>query len=302
MKILSFSTSCIIGEWFNGSLASLNEHEIATVAYDKIGAPPDRAMLNFADALKPDLILYVATAGGPFLPSVGTFARLKNIAPVVNICFDAGDVGFRPLLEAYAEAKCFSLVVACDGCNDGPVDLVSFHPVDPRPYAFNVPLEHRPIALGTCGGFPPGFRGSVKDHLMKHAGLVMKPREEKVGSYQRYADFMMRCRVVFDCAVSAGGEHGQGPFARTLKTRAIETGLAGACLLELRGCALNKWAEENRDYMTYETAEEGVDKAHYLADNVDVAKIMAANLHKIVTERMSPRVFYDQVMRLALPR
>ena len=131
--------------------------------------------------------------------------------------------------------------------------------------------------------------------LVRDCGMVIKRREETWGSYQRYANFLMQCRIVADCALSAGGAVGRGPYARTLKTRAIETGLAGACLLELRGCALNKWATEDVDYATYETPDEAVEVARDLMANPDKAQAMAERFSKIVREKMSPRIFYEQI-------
>src|SRR5262249_7902237 len=114
-------------------------------------------------------------------------------------------------------------------------------------------------------------------------------------SYQKYANFLMSCRIVPDCALSAGGHNGAGPYARTLKTRAIEVGLAGACLLELKGCALEKWAEAGSDFAPYETPDEAVAMANYLMDNPAVASQMAERLSHVVRDKMSPRVFYDLI-------
>ena len=105
----------------------------------------------------------------------------------------------------------------------------------------------------------------------------------------------MSCQIVVDCALSAGGFDGKGPYARTLKTRAIEVGLAGACLLELRGCALNKWASEDIDYATYETADEAVAVARDLMANPDKAQRMAERLSRVVREKMNPTIFWSNV-------
>ena len=125
--------------------------------------------------------------------------------------------------------------------------------------------------------------------------MLIKPREEWYNSYYRYANFLKRCRVVLDCAISAGGFHGKGPYTRTLKTRAIEAGLAGACLLELRGCALRKFAIEDKEYATYETPEEAEDVYNRLLARPEEMAEMARSFHERVITALSPKVFWDKV-------
>ena len=135
--------------------------------------------------------------------------------------------------------------------------------------------------------------------LTTHTELSINPiaseSEETWDSYQRYANFYMSCQVVVDCALSAGGHSGKGPYIRTLKTRVIEVGLAGACLLELRGCALNRWAIEDVDYATYETPEEATDVYATLRANPSKIYDMALRLNKVVREKMNPQIFWKEV-------
>lgn len=294
-------------EWLEGSLHAVNtgQLEISVLRYDRIGTPVDRGMLDRISAERPELICYISQAGGPFVPATSTFKSVRGIAPLVHVCLDAGDCGFIPLLTKYRDEGCFTHTVACDGCAAGPVDAISFHPVDPRPYARDSgrghagkhldSFERRQIQIGTCGGFPYGLRREVADTLIRDCTLYIKPREETWGSYQRYANFLMSCQIVVDCALSAGGPNGQGPYAKTLKTRAIEVGLAGACLLELRGCALNRWATEDIDYATYDTPEEAVSVARDLMSDPDKAQQYATNLARVVREKMNPTIFWTQV-------
>lgn len=304
MKVLWLTPSDMLTELFHGSLESLGEHDIFKCWYDKIGVPVDRGMLDAVNRIRPDVILYLSQADGPYVASPDTFRRLKDICPTVHLCLDAYDIGFKEKLELYKKKECFTLTVACDGGASGPVDMVLFHPVDPRPYISQEPALGRPLMLGTCGGFPNGLRREVMDHLGRTCGLIIKPREEVYGSYHRYASFLKNCSVVVDCALSAGGHDGKGPYARTLKTRAIEVGLAGSCLMELRGCALNKWAVEDKDYATYETPGEAESVYHGLMKNPAKLGDMAHNLRQIVTWKMSPAVFYQEVFTACelLPR
>jgi hypothetical protein len=299
MKVLFLSPSDMVLEWLEGSLHAINtgQLEISVLRYDRIGTPVDRGIRDRIARDKPDIVLYVSQADGPYVASASTFRAIRSLVPLVHLCLDAGDIGFEPLLIKYRDEGCFTWTVACDGCAAGPVDAISFHPVDPRPYhnAGNGGLGERPILAGTCGGFPYGLRRQIADTLIRECGLYIKPREETWGSYQRYANFLMSCQIVVDCALSAGGPNGQGPYARTIKTRAIEVGLSGAALLELRGCALNKWATEDTDYATYETAEEAVSVARSLLASPDKAARMADNLARVVREKMNPTIFWTQV-------
>lgn len=296
----------MLTEWIHGSLDAINDgrYEISKCWYDRIGTPPDRGIIDAVERNRPDVVVYISQADGPFLASVSTFKSIRGLTRSVHLCLDAYDIGFSGLLKRYRDEDAFTIAVATDGGASGPVDLVSFHPVDPRPYPKDTSqpsvFRARPLSLGTAGGFPYGLRKDVMDAL-KGVGLYIRPREEIYGSYSRYARFLMSCRIVPDCALSAGGPNGQGPYARTLKTRAIEVGLAGACLLELRGCALNRWATEDVDYATYETSEEAVAVAHDLMANPERAKRYAANLARVVREKMSPEVFWGQVFSLIFP-
>ena len=298
MKVLWLSPSDMLTEWIIGSLESINDGQldISVLRYDTIGTPVDRGIIDGIDRHRPDLCLYISQAAGPYVAAPSTFNRIREHTRIVHLCLDAGDTGFTPLLTKYRDEGCFSFTIACDGCTDGPVDWIAFHPVDPRPYRpFMGQLSSRVLPFGSCGGWPYGKRREVIEALKRDCGLYIKPREENYGSYQRYANFLMSCQIVVDCALSAGGFDGKGPYARTLKTRAIEVGLAGACLLEIRGCALNKWAEEDVDYATYETPDEAVAVARDLMANPDKAQRMAERLSRVVREKMNPTIFWSSV-------
>ena len=304
MKIMWLVPSDMVIEWCVGSLESLDhQHEVFTHFYDKHGSPPDRAMLDAAENFKPEVILYVSQAAGPWLASPSTFRKLADRYKTVHLCLDAFDTGFTPLLEIYARGQCFTQTVACDGGSAGPVDYVSFHPVDPRPYAHPGKRHaERTFSLGTCGGFPYGLRKEVCDRLVANCSMVVKPREEKWGSYGRYARFLGECRIVLDCALSAGGFDGKGPYARTLKTRAIEVGLAGACLLELRGAAIERYAGAANsrphikpDFVDYETSEEAEEKVRLMLADPGFTQLLADRYAAKIRSKCSPRVFFDEL-------
>lgn len=301
MKILWLTPSDMLTEQYHGSLTYLG-YEPVLYRYDRHGSPPDRGMLQAVDEAQPDIMLYISQAGGPWCASPDTFRRIRDKAPLVHLCLDAFDIGFDPLLTEYREKGCFTFTVACDGGAHNPanVDWIGFHPVDPRPYQKQRPVLERPILLGTCGGFPYGLRKEVFERLRDKCGMVVKPREEVYGSYQRYANFLMQCQIVLDCALSAGGHGGAGPYARTLKTRAIEVGLAGACLLEIQDCALANWARPGEDYLPYGNAEGAENVFRYLITHRDQLHAQAQRLQDVVRTRMSPEIFWSTVFELSL--
>ena len=282
-------------EAYHGSLTYLG-HKPVMHWYDKHGSPPDQRILDAVDRESPDLVLYIGQAGGAHCASPDTFRRIRDKVPIALLCLDAYDIGWDKLLTEYREKACFTFTVACDGgChNPANVDWIGFHPVDPRPYAKQKPVLERPILLGTCGVFA-GPRKVVFDRLVRNCGMVVKPREEVYGSYQRYANFLMQCQIVFDCALSAGGDDGRGPYARTLKTRAVEVGLAGACLLELEGCALGNWAKQDLHWASYASAEDAEEMVrNLLEDDTGILRDNALSLQRVVRQKMSPEIFWSR--------
>lgn len=298
MKVLWLVPSDMVIEWLVGSFHSFDHNNTDVIHfYDKHGSPSDGPILDAVDRIRPDVVLFVGQAGGPWLAFPDTFLRIRSKTKIVHICLDAADLGYEELLTLYKRLGCFDLTVACDGpaYNPETADIVLFHPVDPRPYAIQKPIRERPIPLGTCGGFPYGLRRDVMSRLSNRCNLFIKPREETWGSYVRYARFYTNCRIVVDCALSAGGHAGTGPFTRTLKTRAIEVGLAGACLVELRACALNRYADEGTDYATYETPEEAEGVVKELLNDPRRVEVLAENLQKVIHNKMSPGIFYSVI-------
>lgn len=301
MKILALTPSDMVVEQYWGSLTYLG-YEPTLYFYDRHGSPPDQGMLSVVDRQRPDIVLYISQAGGPWCASPDTFRRIRDKVPLVHLCLDAYDIGFDPLLTEYRAKGCFTFTVACDGGAHNPenVDWIGFHPVDPRPYAKQKPVLDRPILLGTCGGFPYGLRKEVFDRLVKNCGMVVKPREEVYGSYQRYANFLMQCQIVLDCALSAGGHNGQGPYARTLKTRAVEVGLAGSSLLEIYDSALERWASVGWEFTPYGTADEAEEAVVWLIKNPKEREARAVYLYETVRDKMSSKIFWNTVFNKVL--
>lgn len=135
MKVLWLSPSDMLTE---PVMAGLVGHEIDICRYDRVGVPPDRAILDHADRVRPDIILYIAQNGGPFLAGTDVFIRLKKLAPTVFLLFDGTDQTWARLLEEYRAHDVFTTTVNIDGNRDwaqGPKDLTLLTPTAPHFYS-----------------------------------------------------------------------------------------------------------------------------------------------------------------------
>lgn len=88
--------------------------ELHVLWYEKYGDQLNNVILNAADNLEPDLIVYEGQNGGAF-PSEEILRTLHRDFPLVMLCHDASDVTWRPLLELYKAMDTFSVVCNIDG-------------------------------------------------------------------------------------------------------------------------------------------------------------------------------------------
>jgi len=286
-------------EFVIGSLEYIREPhwEIEIVRYDAYGEDKtNEIMIQKTLEYSPDIILYISTAGGPYLPTIKTFKTLRDITTIAQICCDASCPGWHPLIKQYKENECFDLIANLDGCENWPhddKDLTLISPVDPRPY-LNASVNYdsfssRPIHCGFCGGDGSQYRRDILYHLLMNSALRVKPREEKIGTYQKYADFMMRCKIVINMSLSGSG------LSRQVKGRVVETALAGACLLEDNGSATSKWFIPGEDYIEYEGKHNALEIINSLYDNDITMFRCAENLRRKVMTEHSPKVIWNKV-------
>jgi len=293
MKVAFIALNDMLCEWMVGGLKDIG-HEVEFIRLNGLLTWP---LEHYAKLAKPDLIVSAPPAGGNFAPTTETYKRLRDIAPSVLLAFDASDVGWHGLLSEYRAAKCFDLYVNCDGCEDWPKengDLTLCSPVGDSFYNNQRPVLDRPIRFGFCGGHRSDPRFSIVNHLVRNAGLYVRPRDPVYGGYQEYADFLQQCRIVLNICYSAGGPHGQDKMTKQLKARVVETGFAGACLLETRGSPAEKHFIPGVDFLAYDTKEE----AEHIVKTASpeyIAKC-AANLQRKVKDKFSPVKFWGQVM------
>jgi len=172
-------------------------------------------------------------------------------------------------------------------CGDNDLTLLS--PTAPQFYQEPRPLTERPILFGFAGGYSSPSRATIINRLALDCGLVIPPRNERYGSYQDYANFLLNVRLVPNVPFSGSDN------SRQVKGRVLESGLARCCLLEHDSSAAKDWFTPGVDYAEYSDVDDAVAKARWLLDNPNVMQSMADNLHKRVMEEHSPKAFWGKV-------
>jgi len=269
--------------------------------YDDITILPLENALSWEIALShvknypPDVILYNSVITGPACPSIDTFKHLKESAPLIHICFDASCYDWHPVLEKYQEEECFSFIVNIDGNTNWlhtSKDLTLLAPIDPKGFKQVTYKEYseRPIHFGFCGGNGSQQRREIIDALKEKEILTVRQREENLGSYQGYIDFLNSCKLILNMAQSGSGKSLQ------VKARVLEAGLAGCCLLEEKGSATSKWFTAGKDYIEYEDMSELKMWINYLKDQPFTAWNKAINLNHKVKEDHNPKMFWKKVL------
>lgn len=265
--------------------------------YDKLSNPPDRNMLDIARSSRPNVILFCGVADWSRMPSPSTLRQLREQAPVVLLSGDLSDPPWWPYLQTFRDAESFDLMVNFDGNDLWPhksPDFTALTPMSPTFYRRSDKLlKDRLIPFGFCGGCSSPSRYEIINHLVDHAGLQIKPREEIYGTYQRFANFMMECAIVPNVPFSGSDN------ARQVKGRVIESGLARCCLLDHVSSASKNWFTPGEDYIEYENREHAVALAKELSGDWGRAQRIADNLHRRVTEEYSAEKFWAKVFEAA---
>ena len=299
MKILWFSWTFITAEPWHQSLRETG-HEVDLRFYaDKltrpvglIPCPPDRAMLDIAAQTHPDLILICGLADAAKSPHITSLVSLRQFCPVVLLSGDLSDPPWWPFIKVYAARGCFDLIVNFDGNTHWPKSDNSLDLLTPIPQSFfpmPKPLTDRLIPFGWAGGAASPSRAEIINYLREHAGLKIMPRDERYGTYQRYANFLMECKLTVNVP------HSGSDNSEQVKGRVLESGLAGTCLIEHEASAAKNWFEPGVDYAVYRTKEEAAAIAKQLLADLPRAQAIALSLQRKVREHHSPDIFWRKV-------
>ena len=236
---------------------------------------------------KPDVIFYIGGAGGKLqIPTYQTLRSLREIAPSVNFCFDAGDLPWHATNAEYRKHECFDLHITIDGTLDSPVDHVTTAPVN-TPF-FEGEGPERDIPIGISGNLGPGGKRSrVVGPLLRYHLIQMRQRDVVGDGFQEHVDFMRRCRTIINTSYTGSG------LAHHVKQRVWETGWAGAALIEHVKSPLKHWISEDM-YFTYENARH----AKEVVCNLDPSEVAdkALRFSAYVKEHYTPQKIYGGIL------
>lgn len=285
MKALFYTTSS--NECKNHVQAWNSFGESTHLTYKAHGIRNDWQMLEAAQDLKPDVVFWIGADQAPGNPRVETFRKVREIAPLVNLCSDAMDKPWHHFLKLYAKRECFDLQVSIDGAIDSPVDLATLTPIDPRPFSGNVVRDIRCGFSGTVGRW--NSRSELVNALEWFGGLTVRKREEHDG-YDDHVRFLKRCQMLLNISYTGTGH------AHHIKGRVLEAGWAGCVLLESKGSPIHKWFPEDC-YIIYDGPKEA---AAIIAELDDVTiQNTAKRLNEEVQNRFTPNIIYEMIVEKA---
>jgi len=242
---------------------------------------------------------------------------------------------WHELIEKYYEEECFDLFVNVDGNPDWPYSengITRLTPIDTTPWKIPKSWEERKYLCGTWSnrtGVRDEILNALNGDVVWHGNMPARPEyeeEDNIRSYDLYIDFNRNCKSVLNIAgVGTNGEtsliglikNGDEPTltgygltgvtitdiinkglreGRThVKGRVIETGLAGATLIEQINAETKRWFIPGEDYLTYSNINEIRQQIHWIGSHPDDAQKMAGSLHDKVIREHSPKVFWDDI-------
>lgn len=270
------------------SVFGLAEH----ASFNHGGLRNDWWLVEVATESQPDIIFYIGACRGSGNPRYDTLRSIRKIAPFVNLCSDAADHPWHPVLDTYRCQECFDLQVALDGDGDAPVDLAVLTPVVSGPFEEYGP--NRDIHCGFSGSVGKrGIRAEIIQALEKHDCLTVR-RRLKTDGYDDHIWFLQRCRLLLNTSWT-GTEK-----THHVKGRVLEAGWAGCALLEPYFSPTCEWFPENC-YFSYKSTGHALEIIRTVPQSAIEGR--AANLAKYCRKHYHPRQIYGQILeRLSLVR
>lgn len=272
-------------------------HTCTVIQYDADDRTP-QMIVDLAAMTKPDAIVYIGAIEkyhGRRVLAPGALCELRGIAPTIHICGDGSDEPWWEWLDAYDRAGCFACQVSIDGSQSTPIagfknGMVRLTPTDP--FAFPAtPWEDRLIPSAFPGGLGHGARAELVAHLTQKAkGFEWRNSST---SYGEMAVFMSNAKIIVNSPMngSGTGDH--------VKGRVVETGFAGACLLERAGSPTSRWFRAGVDYLEYTDPDSAVVALQAAAENDGHVRTIAERFAARVRTEHHPRVFWRDVFAKA---
>lgn len=241
----------------------------------------DWRAIEIAQEVKPDVIFYLGAVSGLAIPKYETFRKLRETAPLINLCSDAADKPWHNVLELYKKQNCFDLQVAIDGANEAPVDYVTITPVSPI-YFNKGSKDIRCGFSGTVGRW--NTRSEVINSLEWFGGLTVRKRG---GDYIDHAHFMSRSKMILNTSWTGTGER------HHIKGRVLEAGWAGCALLEHKESPIHEWLPKG-SYFSWSTPKEA---AEIISDASDSEiKDVSELLSKEIREKYTPKIIFENIL------
>lgn len=306
------------------------------VMFPHMGEPRDKEILTIAREMRPNIIFYIGANEGSGIPSMETFLRLREMAPSINLCCDAGDTPWYEPLKRYKKAGCFNLQVALDGYLNAPVDLVTVTPVDPTPYIQPIVWD-RFIRCGFSGGvsskerlavfkasFPSRQAPKIVKRRPRNALPAWKPLYKKHPDIPPPVPVTQRDKIVWGLenmkdVITVRRRTSKAPYSdhvafmqscqiiintstsgtgdtHHIKGRVLEAGWAKCALLESEGSPIAEWLPEE-SYFIYRDANHARELIKSLTTE-QVAKSAFA-LNEYVKEHYHPRQIYGKILERA---
>lgn len=295
MKALTLTTGSNETLKYADSFAKYLGCSTEAIAYDAPGLS-DRVLVERVQAAAPGVILYIGSRWG-HQPATSTIAQINaSIAPMIHFCSDAADQPWWDKLLEYHYAGAFKVQVAIDGNKDWPLGLSgltlltpvehSYFPAGERPHA------QRNVACGYAGN--PGGTGShrraILSDLLGTRHIDMRQRSDLPFTYDGYCEHLMNCRMSLNISYS-GTEQ-----AKQVKGRVVESALAGACLLEIKGSPTSDFFVPGEDYFEYESIEDARRLIDELKSQPERTQEVAMSLRAKVMRDHAPAVFWQKVL------
>ena len=276
------------------SLARLPGWTGSSLLYDDLGYS-ETLMLSKVKEYAPDLIVYIGSRWG-VQPSIAALAQLNNrVAPSIHICSDAADPPWHDLLRSYHEAGAFSLQVAIDGSKRWPLSqtqMTALTPVDPKNFPEFKPHAERAIACGYAGnpGSGPGSkRTGMLSALLQMKAIDLRIRSNLPFTYESYCEYLAKCRMSLNIAHSGTEQTMQ------VKGRVVESGLAGACLIESKGAPTSDWFTPGRDYLEYGDQFEAQKLIQQLSNEPELTQEIGMCLRTKILNEHTPEKFWSRI-------
>jgi hypothetical protein len=296
LKSLVLSTSSNETDKYSDGLKRFGE--MTRLTYDQLGHS-ESLMYAKVKEYAPDFIVYIGTRWGQ-QPSIAALAKINSlIAPMVHICSDAADPPWWELLLAYHYAGAFALQVAIDGSRKWPLaetQMTALTPVDPATFPPFKPHAERGIACGYAGN--AGSGGGSKRTGMLSALLGVPPvgtlidlriRSNLPNTYEAYCDYLGKCRMSLNIA------HSGTEATMQVKGRVVESGLAGACLLENKGAPTSEWFRPGIDYLEYADQFDAEKIIRRLENEPAETQAIGEALRAAVLKDHTPEKFWNRI-------